>query len=240
MSKNEEKEIDYINRKFRLYDKLYKICWIIWLIIIFLFFGSGKNKEIIYTVSIIFAIIFYPVLISQLIFNSKRKKYKNIAYDLYIHESAINDTFIKHKKNQKLDNQTNIESSTKYHIKAKTITENEKYFLDIIKKHFGKDYDIRVQVPLSSIIEKDKDFNGQYQSELNRVIDIGIFDKDTSYPLLLIEINDNTHHRKDRQIRDAKVKNICEQANIKLIAFWTEYSNTEKYVFNRVNENLGR
>ena len=133
---------------------------------------------------------------------------------------------------------TEENNKSKYHVKAKTITDNEKYFLDIIKKHFKQDYDIRIQVPLSSVIEKEKEFERQYQNELNRIIDIGIFDKDTSYPLLLIEINDPTHFKKDRQVRDAKVKNICDQAGIKLIAFWTNYSNTEEYILNRVNTNL--
>jgi len=128
--------------------------------------------------------------------------------------------------------------NSKYHIKEKTITNNEKYFLDIIKKHFNDEYEIRVQVPLSSIIEKEKEFEGQYQNELNRIIDIGIFDKNTSYPLLLIEVNDNTHHRKDRQIRDAKVKYICNQANLKIIEFWTENLNTENYIIDKINENL--
>ena len=149
-----------------------------------------------------------------------------------------------YKKSRNLSEEINYTFNTeennksKYHVKAKTITDNEKYFLDIIKKHFKQDYDIRIQVPLSSVIEKEKEFERQYQNELNRIIDIGIFDKDTSYPLLLIEINDPTHFKKDRQVRDAKVKNICDQAGIKLIAFWTNYSNTEEYILNRVNTNL--
>lgn len=146
-----------------------------------------------------------------------------------------NKKFEIYKKEHQIEDKT---PKNKYHIKTKTITDNEKYFLDVIKKHFGKDYEIRPQVPLSNIIEKEKDFDKQYQNELNRIIDIGIFDKETSYPLLLIEINDSTHKRKDRQVRDSKVKSICEQAGIKLIAFWTEYSNTEEYIFNRVNTNL--
>lgn len=201
---------------------------------------NDKNGTIIGLVlSILFSIPTY-------IFN---KKLKNIMYEIneinyYINKIEINLCNKKYKENMinsygKIEN-ISIDNNSKYHIKATTITENEKYFLEIIKKHFGKDYDIRPQVPLSSIIEKEKDFENQYQNELYRVIDIGIFNKETTTPLLLIEINDNTHKRKDRQIRDAKLKNICDQANIKLITFWTEYQNTEEYIFNRVNENLGR
>ena len=35
-------------------------------------------------------------------------------------------------------------------------------------------------------------------------------------------------------------KNELKKLDInKLIAFWTEYSNTEEYIFNRINTNLG-
>ena len=140
----------------------------------------------------------------------------------------------KNTKNIKTNN------NTKYHIKDKTISDCEMYFYNIIKKHFGDKYDIRVQVPLSSVIEKEKDFERQYQNELYRSIDIGIFDLKTTAPLLLIEINDRTHHNKDRKARDGKVKEICNQAGLPLLTFWTEYSNTENYIIKRIRENLER
>ena len=126
----------------------------------------------------------------------------------------------------------------KYKLKTKTITSNEQYFLDIIKKHFSNNYEIRPQVPLSSIIEKNKEHDWEYQNELNRIIDFGLFDKQSTAPLLLIEINDRTHHENKRKYRDQKVKEICEQAGIKLIAFWSEYSNTEQYIVERISKEL--
>ena len=126
----------------------------------------------------------------------------------------------------------------KYTIKKSQMSECEKYFYDILTKHFSSDYDIRPQVPLSSIIEKEKSFSREYQNELNRIIDFGLFDKQTTTPLLLIEINDRTHHESKRIYRDQKVKDICEQAGIKLIAFWSEYSNTEQYIVERISKEL--
>lgn len=35
-----------------------------------------------------------------------------------------------------------------------------------------------------------------------------------------------------------KVKNICFQANIKLITFYTKYDNKESYVIERVKEEI--
>ena len=87
-------------------------------------------------------------------------------------------------------------------------------------------------------VEKNKEYDWEYQNELNRIIDFGLFDKQTTTPLLLIEINDRTHHESKRIYRDQKVKDICEQAGIKLIAFWSEYSNTEKYIVERISKEL--
>lgn len=126
----------------------------------------------------------------------------------------------------------------KYNLKKKTITDNEKYFLDIIRKHFSKQYEIRPQVPLSNIIEKTKTFPREYQNELNRIIDIGIFDKDTTEPLLLIEINDSTHEQKRRKERDDKVKELCQNVELPLIFFWLKYSNTEQYIVEKISKKL--
>lgn len=126
------------------------------------------------------------------------------------------------------------EDEPKYTIKKSQISECEKYFYDILKKHFANDFDIRPQVPLSSIIEKEKSFPREYQNELNRVIDFGIFNKETQEPLLLIEINDKTHNQSNRKERDKKVQSICNSAGIKLITFWTKFDNKEDYIVNRV------
>ena len=55
------------------------------------------------------------------------------------------------------------------------------------------------QVNLASVIDKKGDSN--FRNELFRNIDFGVFNKDFK-PLVLIEINDNTHFRKDRIERD--------------------------------------
>lgn len=149
--------------------------------------------------------------------------------------TTIVSDILSKKEQQKIEN-----TKQTYHLKTKTISDNEKYFLDIIRKHYGHQYEIRPQVPLSNIIEKEKHFSREYQNELNRIIDIGIFDKETTMPLLLIEINDSTHRQKHRKERDKKVKNICAEAQINLITFWTDYSNTEQYIVERISKELNK
>lgn len=132
------------------------------------------------------------------------------------------------------DEEVEEKEQPKYTIKKSQMSECEKYFYDILTKHFSSDYDIRPQVPLSSIIEKEKSFSREYQNELNRVIDFGIFNRENSEPLLLIEINDKTHNQSSRKERDKKVQSICNSAGIKLITFWTKFDNKEDYIVNRV------
>lgn len=130
------------------------------------------------------------------------------------------------------------QDKNQYTTKSSYTTECENKFYKILKDNFSNEYEIHPQIPLSSIIKKHKTFENQYQGELYRVIDFGIFSKDSLKPLLLIEINDKTHKTKERRERDNKVKEICESANIELMTFWTEYSNTKEYIINRIKSSL--
>ena len=137
------------------------------------------------------------------------------------------------KSSRKSKNEENV-----YKLKKSIMSNCESTFFKVIYKHFEKDYLVISQVPLASIIEKKKEFSSQYQNELNRIIDFGIFDKETFKPLLLIEINDNTHNEKSRQARDIKVKNICSSVNLNLITFYTNYPNKENYIIDRISKEL--
>lgn len=103
-----------------------------------------------------------------------------------------------------------------------------------ILKDIERDYDVIVQpqVNLASVIEKN--IKHKYVNELFRNIDFGIFDKNFHKLLLAIEINDSSHLKKDRIIRDLKVEKILNQANIKLIKFYTNMPNEKLYVTNRI------
>ena len=76
----------------------------------------------------------------------------------------------------------------------------------------------------------------KYRNELYRNIDFGVFDKKDFTIKVLIELNDESHYRKDRKARDYKVKEICDKANIPLIKFWTDKPNEASYVINRILE----
>ena len=132
-----------------------------------------------------------------------------------------------------------FEAKTKIYTKKESIlTECEKYFYDILIKNYKDKYTIIPQVSLSAIIKKEKKFENEYQNELNRIIDFGIFDKTNLRPLLLIEINDKTHLQNNRKERDKKVREICEEAQINIITFWTNSENKENYIIYKINDTL--
>lgn len=160
-------------------------------------------------------------MIIYLIKNNKKKNKQNTTYH----------------KTSTASKSTTTTDTTQYE-KKELLTEYEKYFYNIISSNFGNDYVIMPQVNLASVVNKIKDFPKQYQNELYRNIDFGIFTKVTLSPLLLIEINDKTHEQKERQERDKKIKEICDKANIKLITFYSKYDNKPNYVINRIKNEL--
>lgn len=119
----------------------------------------------------------------------------------------------------------------------KIMTDYEKYFYHVLSK-LETELPIKIhpQINLATIVTKTKE--NRYINELFRIIDFAIFTKDYEKLLLLIEINDKTHRQKKRYRRDQKVKQILSIANIKLITFYTEYSNQEDYILNRIRKEL--
>ena len=115
-----------------------------------------------------------------------------------------------------------------YQLKASLVTPIEKRYISIIQSILPERYFLIPQVCLRSIIEKVD--NSRYASELFRLIDIGIFEKNTYKPIMLIEINDKSHHLQSRRERDQKVRNICEEAGIPLVTFWQMYNIDIEYV----------
>ena len=123
---------------------------------------------------------------------------------------------------------------TKIYIKKNFMTQSELFFYEKIKE-LETDYKIVPQINLATIIKKT---SKGYINELFRNIDFAIFDKEYKNLLLLIELNDSTHNDNNRKDRDLKVKKICNDANIKLIVFYTKYPNEKDYVLRRINNEL--
>lgn len=122
-----------------------------------------------------------------------------------------------------------------YQLKSSLVTDTEMKFLKCIKEVLPEGYLIQPQANLASFIVRTD--GAKYQNELFRNIDFII--TDLSYkPLILIEINDQTHLSHDRAERDKKVAGICEEAGIPIIKLWTSYGVNPEYIKKRIEETL--
>ena len=197
--------------------------------IIFSFFvlvgiiGLGQGDSV--TFGIIFLVIGLFGLIALEILWIKLKNYNAL-------EKKYNSTI------EQLNTRKTVIEKPKLYFKKEFLTKIEQYFFGILNKGFGEDYFVIPQVNLATIINKAKSFKYEYQNELYRNIDFALINKNTLLPDLLIEINDKTHNETSRIKRDIKVKNICEEANIKLINFYTDKPNEELYIINRLKNEL--
>lgn len=123
-----------------------------------------------------------------------------------------------------------------YAVRASFVTPTERKYLTAIKHILPKECYLQPQVALRSVI--DRTDNAYYQNELYRIIDVCIFDKETFRPLVLVEINDESHNQPKRIERDKKVKMICEEAGLPLVTLWTKYGINENYIEKRILESI--
>lgn len=130
------------------------------------------------------------------------------------------------------DNVETQESPTTVIYQQKSLmTASEYSFYQVIKDLEIK-YKIVPQLNLASITKKI--LKHKFQNELYRNVDFAIFTNDYSKLLLLIELNDRSHQSPQRQLRDQKVKKICDEIGVLLMTFYTNKPNEKSYVINRI------
>ncbi len=120
-----------------------------------------------------------------------------------------------------------------YRRKKYFMTSAEKELFQKIKNVVGNEYIVLPQINLATVVEKVN--KTRYHNELFRNIDFCIFTQDYE-PKILIELNDNSHHFKNRRIRDDKVNMICSDAGLPVLTLWSNYPNEEKYIKQRLDD----
>ena len=124
--------------------------------------------------------------------------------------------------------------AARYVLKDSLLTPTEMEYYIVLEKFFGRDYKVLPQINLASVIDK---IGEGFRTELFRNVDFGIFDQGFR-PIVLIEINDNTHTRKDRIARDEKVNMIAKKAHIPLVTFWTRDGIDQQYIYQTIKKYL--
>ena len=129
-----------------------------------------------------------------------------------------------------------VQLNSEYKRKRAMLSRPEYNFLLTLRQISPNKYEVLPQVALLSVI--DKKTNTSFRNELFRICDYCFVDRDTFEPLLLVELNDSSHNRDDRKLRDEKVAAICEDAKLPLVTFWMDddlsYSAVKKIVMKAI------
>ena len=122
-----------------------------------------------------------------------------------------------------------------YELKDSLMTKSEITYYNAIVKALPNGYHLQPQVNLASVINRTD--NSKFHNELFRNVDFLILTSNFK-PIAFIEINDSTHNDSTRIKRDIKVKEICEEAGISIITFWTKYGINQDYIDKKINETI--
>ena len=107
-----------------------------------------------------------------------------------------------------------VDPKFKYKKKETLMSAPERQLYYELMQAVGAEFDVFPQLALVTLVDK---IDASYRNELFRVVDFALFDKRTNRPLLVIELNDASHLRDDRKLRDEKVKCILRRAGLKLL-----------------------
>ena len=127
------------------------------------------------------------------------------------------------------------ENAFLYEPKSQLMTPVEAEFWEVLKRVTPQGYFIFPQINLATFI--DKTDGSRFHNELFRNVDFLITDCHF-HPRVVIEINDQSHLTQDRRERDEKVHNICQEAGIPIVTFWTSYGANPDYIGRKVHEAL--
>ena len=132
-------------------------------------------------------------------------------------------------------NLNNNGSDFVYDSKKLLISRSEQEYFKLILESLPTNYHAFPQVNLASFIVKNDD--SPFHNELFRNVDFLITDESFK-PLFVIEINDQTHLNPERKERDEKVQNICDEAGIPIVKFWTSYGASGAYIKKKIDETI--
>ena len=98
----------------------------------------------------------------------------------------------------------------------------EHEFFDILVDITKDQYYVFPQIHLSTILDNKvvgHNWKGAFRHIDEKSVDYVICDKAYIKPLLAIELDDRTHERENRKIRDGEVERILSDANLLLLRF---------------------
>ena len=148
--------------------------------------------------------------------------------------SIIYIIYIKHKENV---NKIDIKVQ-EYELNKNIFTDTEKFFYNVLKDITNKmDLTIMSKVRLADIVHTKNNDYKYFNKIKSKHIDFVLIDKDCNIKLL-IELDDNSHLKPERQKRDIFVNNIFKDKNIKLLRIQAKYIYNETELEKKIKESL--
>ncbi len=104
------------------------------------------------------------------------------------------------------------------------MTQSEKICFEALQKAAGNTYYIFPQMHLSAILNHKinrQSWYGAFRHINGKSVDFVLCDKVMLKPMLVVELDDRTHERRDRHIRDREVERILKEADVPLLRLST-------------------
>lgn len=126
--------------------------------------------------------------------------------------------------------------------KDSLLTEAERKFYLILSEIIGNDYLIFSKVRMAGLLYLPKMNNSDYYHYQNKIqskhVDFLICDKENIKPLLVLELDDSSHLKIDRILRDTLVDKIFESAQIPILHIKNSASYDKAELLNQIKTAL--
>ena len=115
---------------------------------------------------------------------------------------------------------TRLKTKYKYERRDYLMTNRERVFFDNLINKIGDEYYIFPQIHLSSLLNhkiRGQSWRGAFSHINQKSVDFVLCDKSNLSPKLIIELDDRSHEREDRIVRDDIVEEILRDSYLPLL-----------------------
>ncbi|HOX10815.1 MAG TPA: DUF2726 domain-containing protein [Candidatus Moranbacteria bacterium] len=126
--------------------------------------------------------------------------------------------------------------------KDSLLTEAERKFYLVLLETIGNDYLIFSKVRMADLLYLPKMNNSQYYHYQNKIqskhVDFLICDKENIKPLLVVELDDSSHLKIDRILRDELVNEIFKNAKLPIFHVRASANYEKESLLSQIKSNL--
>lgn len=117
----------------------------------------------------------------------------------------------------------------------------EHILYDVLIKHFGHKCYIFPQIHLDKVVwykNKGQNWKGAWKHIDEKSVDFVLCDRRYISPILVIELDDKTHDKPDRQLRDQEVERIFKEINVPLLRISNDGDLKKSSIIDQISNKL--